>query len=315
MLSGTGVKALSIVGALAVAALVAAQQPTPAEALRAAPKQYTVKDIPDTYRALSLGTEGFNMMAMYGMASMGGQNGGPETLLYKLFNATWVDPDEFKAALEGKVPRIRALTLDLGSMIRPGAGSEIPEPVFREGWLEASHIGSWSPLNELRKEELIKTFGAGDVQNSTVDETAALSQVKQISIGVLLYSGDFDDVLPKTNSTSQTATAIAPYLKSDSLWKTKNPAGSRILYNVALSGMSMVSIESPAETLMLWEENAWADGTRAVGYTDGHAKRLNEAQWQRLWKAELSRREMMKMVAKPMYQSGPGAAVPAKKKG
>ncbi|CAN5594714.1 hypothetical protein BH11ARM2_BH11ARM2_04980 [soil metagenome] len=286
------VKTLSILGALAAVSLVWAQQPSPAEALRAAPKRYAVKDIPDSYRAVALGGDSMATFSLFGLASMGGGSGrgANEAILFRLFNATWVDPDEFQAALEGKVPRVRTLVLDLSSFAAQDGG-EVPTPYFTEGWLETGRITTWAPKNDLSKEELVKAFGSEPPPAETKDSTASLSQVKQIATATAMYASDYDDLLPKTNSTAAVAKVTAPYLKNNGLWTTTNPAGGRILYNVSLSGLSMSSFPSPAETVLLWEEHPWADGMRAVGFLDGHAKRYRESDWQKLWAREMDRRK------------------------
>ncbi|RYG33145.1 hypothetical protein EON81_18915, partial [bacterium] len=134
-------KAASVFGVFMAAALVAAQQPTPAEALRAAPKSFSVVDIPDNYRAVSFETEGGGL-GIYGLYGFGyGMSGDAnrkesDTLLFGLMTSSWVDPEEFQAALDGKLPRVRTLTLNLAGMIRNG--SDTPVPVFAETWIESS---------------------------------------------------------------------------------------------------------------------------------------------------------------------------------
>ncbi|RYG45787.1 hypothetical protein EON79_11760 [bacterium] len=304
-------RAISILGILSAAALVVAQQPTPAGALRAAPKTYSVTDLPDNYRAVTFESEGgpLGLYGLYGMGmGMSGSRGAndKDSLLFGLMSASWVDPDEFQSALEGKLPRVRTLTLDLPSMIRrSGTSGSTPDPVFIETWVEAARISRWTPHTELTKEALVKAFGAnaatGEPRGGPTD---SLSKLKQVAVGALLYAGDWDDVFPKADSTAKAAAAIMPYVKSQSVFSTNNPAGKRILFNTSLSGISSDTIERPAETLLFWEEFSWSDGKRAVAYADGHAKRLTEEEWARAWSAELRRRAATRQPAKAMKKKG-----------
>lgn len=147
-------------------------------------------------------------------------------------------------------------------------------------------ISSVTPEPEFTKDRLVQaleTSGAAIAKEpSDVDRAkraAALSNVKQIDLGLIMYGGDNDDYLPFVQSTAEIKKDIAPYLKSDSLWDTLNPK-SRFLFNMCLSGVSFTAIPDPAATPMIYESAPGADGTRVVGFVDGHAKRVSEAEWQ-----------------------------------
>ncbi|HJP83730.1 MAG TPA: hypothetical protein VJ835_09525, partial [Fimbriimonadaceae bacterium] len=61
--------------------------------------------------------------------------------------------------------------------------------------------------------------------------------------------------------------------------QSANPNGGRILLNMALAGVSTMSIEQPAETVLFYDEKVWPNGQYLVGFTDGHVKFLDEGEW------------------------------------
>lgn len=121
-----------------------------------------------------------------------------------------------------------------------------------------------------------------DRAKQSVDQAATLSNIKQLALGTLIYENDYDDLMPLAQSTAQVAKEIEPYIKTETVWKTLNPNGGRILFNTNLSAVNSSSIPDPAKTPMFFEQNAWPDGRRAVAYTDGHAKLEDQVAWQAL---------------------------------
>ena len=114
--------------------------------------------------------------------------------------------------------------------------------------------------------------------------TSALSNAKQIVVGIIMLLFDSDDRFPYVESTGALQRLLKPYLKNESLWNTLNPAGSRFLFNMALAGVKETSVPDLANTVMLYDSAAWPDGSRIVGFADGHAKRVDERTWSRLKK-------------------------------
>ncbi|MER3496235.1 MAG: hypothetical protein C4320_05190, partial [Armatimonadota bacterium] len=137
-----------------------------------------------------------------------------------------------------------------------------------------------------------------------------VSNAQSVATAICIYLADYDEVFPNAASTAQAQAAVAPYIKNQALWTTANPNGGRLLYNTYLARISMSRIEQPAETLLLWDENAWPDGGRVVAFADGKAKYLSDAQWTAAWKAELSRRTRTKVPAPRA-----GSPLPPKKLG
>lgn len=299
--------------ALALLSLASLGSPqTVADALRGNAKPILTADLPDGYRAVSLSMgEGMGGLSPYLLMGVGMGNSSDQDprskILFGLMGTTFVDPDEFAALLDGKRPRIRAYVLDLGAVMGSASrNTKVPTPVFAETWIEAGRILQWSPRPAMTKAAILEAFGRSDVPgDSPSDKSVGLSNVKQVALGIMLYCSDADDVFPFANSSAEAKRAVMPYTKSEDVWNS--PAGGRILYNTALSGVSATSIVAPAETLLVWEETTYPDGKRAVGYTDGHAMRRDESEWAEAWRAELRRRAKAK--ADAVHKAGaPGAS-------
>lgn len=110
-------------------------------------------------------------------------------------------------------------------------------------------------------------------------ETASISNLKQISLAAMMYCQDYDETLPPTKSAERLRSVLAPYLKNNEIW-TSPVTGKVYAANPWLSGKSLASIESPAETVMLFEAAPYRDGARAVAYVDGHVKKLSASAWE-----------------------------------
>lgn len=266
---------------------LAVQAQSVAETLRSGGERIAIADLPAGYRAVTIG-EAMTSSLFVRMGALGASAPGAGDLGAAL-GATWVDPDEFAALLEGRTPRIRGYAAGAVSL-RDAAIAPDPArfPALAPIWIERGQISSWTPLPRLTPAGLLESLGIFREAREASRRTAALSAVKQLSTGVLILMGDADDVFPRVNSSAEMQKRLNPYVKNDRLWTSPN--GGRILYNVALSRLSFTSLENPAATLLFWEETAWSNGTRAVAFADGHAKLLNPEAWDRAWHAELDRR-------------------------
>ena len=261
-----------------------------AEALRAPARTLGVAELPETYRAVSLGDSSATISPLLMMGMSSGEGDPQAKLLFSLMGTTFVDPDEFAELLAGKRPRIQGYALDFAATIGAASGGDkTPKPVFEETWIEAGRIVQWSPRPALTRAALLKAFPSGPgTATGASAATMALSRVKQVAVGIMLYATDNDDRYPKADSTLAARAAVLPYLKDGSLW----PLGprDRVLYNTALSGVSEVAIDQPSSTLLLWQETPDADGSRAVGFADGHGETVGADEWKTIWAREEFRR-------------------------
>ncbi len=109
----------------------------------------------------------------------------------------------------------------------------------------------------------------------------SIGNLKQMAMGVLMYTQDWNETLPTLKNAAAVKKVIAPYLKKPTVFvtpDTKKP----YLPNPTISGKKFASIAKPAETVLFYEPAQMSDGTRAVAYVDGHVRRLTEANWLKL---------------------------------
>ena len=123
--------------------------------------------------------------------------------------------------------------------------------------------------------------------------TACLSNVKQLSVGTIMYSLDHDDRLPKAAAWKA---SIMPYLKSKGVFHCPEDASGSVSYflDPRVGGKDTTSVARPAETAMIVEgtpkTTAFRHGGRAsLGYVDGHAKSVDPAAMLRARTISLSR--------------------------
>ncbi|MFM7323059.1 MAG: DUF1559 domain-containing protein [Armatimonadota bacterium] len=111
--------------------------------------------------------------------------------------------------------------------------------------------------------------------------TSSLSNLKQVGLGMMMYVQDYDEVFPPMRSEPEVRKRLMPYIKNDATFR--NPIDEKpYVYNPALSGVSLTRIHAPSDLAVVWEADPAPDGTRGVGFADGHAKRVSAAEWARI---------------------------------
>lgn len=106
--------------------------------------------------------------------------------------------------------------------------------------------------------------------------------MKQVCLASIMYMSDNDDILPYAQSTTQVKMVTYPYLKNIRAWDSFNPKGGEFRFNISAGGVNAAEVEFPAETVLFYESQAWPDGTRVVGFFDGHVKSVDAELWKRL---------------------------------
>lgn len=112
-------------------------------------------------------------------------------------------------------------------------------------------------------------------RRSDREAAIALSNVKQATIGALLYCADYDDVYPYAQSTETAKSVMYPYVKNKSIY-TSPTKGGRIIYNLNIGGVVAEEIPRLEET-PVWVEQLPKPFDPAVGYADGHASLVKQA--------------------------------------
>ncbi|HSI73665.1 MAG TPA: DUF4339 domain-containing protein [Fimbriimonas sp.] len=104
-------------------------------------------------------------------------------------------------------------------------------------------------------------------------KTASLSNLKQLSLGVIMYTTDWDDRYPlHMDSAVSLKPAIMPYIKNDMAFVSPHPKGSVYLGNPKLSAKNSAKVVDPATTILLYDSLPWQPRDVAVeAFADGHA--------------------------------------------
>ena len=122
-------------------------------------------------------------------------------------------------------------------------------------------------------------------------QTACLSNLKQISLGLLMFATDYDDVL-KFKPDKYKA-SITPYIRNADVFTCPlDPKGTvSYSFNAKLAGISMSKIAKPAETVLAYEGkngvlNFRHKGRATVAFADGHVKVIDKEMAKKLiWNA------------------------------
>lgn len=278
---------------------------------KAMPTKIVAADLPADFKAVKLTVSGSSdMSGMFGMfmpfmlmgAMMGGASSeqNPEqeqqAQMLSFLEVSWTKGDVVKMNGRDFLVTYKP-ALDLTKIM---ASKESGPPKSFDLSLTLVAMDSFTsitPMPEVTKDDLVK-FAQGLAKPPAASQQATtLSNAKQISTAMIMYASDWDDVLPYAQSTKAVQFVTYPYVKNAEVWKTLNPNGGQFQFNMALGGVSMTDVPSPAETVLYYESNEWPDGKRAVSYLDGHAKLVSAEEWAKL-KASLDLK--LKKTAKPL---------------
>jgi hypothetical protein len=102
--------------------------------------------------------------------------------------------------------------------------------------------------------------------------TQGISNIKQVATGVMIYTADFDDMLPLYSSFES---AVKVYVKNDSLFRCVQDDRESIEYNERLSAYSITAVFDPSKYPMLRDPQVWPEGQRLYAFVDASAKSLS----------------------------------------
>ena len=303
-------------------ALVVAQEISLQELVKGQYGKYAtelkVSDLPDDFSAIKISTSpnSSDPMAALGPImtfSMMGQ-AGDVSFKYKLFQCCWSNGDVIRVGpLQKNFLVTYKLDMDMSDLMPSRvaaftAGTSMPTPAAKEPRLVINLVAldsvlAVTPYPSITKKDLTTAFSKSNMAfdvpaQSDMGQSTALSNIKQISLGMIMYAGDYDDVYPYAQGTNTVRGVIAPYLKNDKLWNTGNPNGGQFVFNMGMAGTLATSIPDPANLVMFYETQPWPDGRRAVSFADGHAKWVEPKVWE-LMKTHLKPKGI-KRVGKPL---------------
>lgn len=273
-------------------------------------------DLPDGYSAVKLtvsGTPSDPLSSLWPLMALGNRRNNTDSNKYNLAQCYWTNGDTVHALNRDFLVTYK-LDLDLMSVMSQSSTNftddpskpKAAEPTLKVDLVALDSIQGAQPLPDLTRVQLMAAYGvtewaANAPGQMQARQTATLSNVRQAGLGLLMYCNDYDDYYPYVQSTKAAWYVEYPYLKTLDVFKTLNPNGGMIRFNMGISGAVSSSIPSPAETVVMYESEAWPDGRRAVGFADGHAKLVSREDW-----AEMSKHLTpagLKRAAKPLPAS------------
>ncbi len=106
------------------------------------------------------------------------------------------------------------------------------------------------------------------------------SNLKQISLGILQYTQDYDEHYPTGTTMAEWKPKLMPYLNGNEqifVCPTHTGANESYEINPALSGLELGKINSPSQTPMIYEPDSalHLDGSN-MAFADGHVKWFRE---------------------------------------
>jgi hypothetical protein len=180
--------------------------------------------------------------------------------------------------------------------------------------------------NSFGKSVLISLTLAGGVlavaqltpQQLAKESVIGVGHSHNLAFALLMYTSDYDGVLPYVSDTETIKAIIRPYVKVPTgsganrekdhreVWSTHNPAHSEFLFNTAIGGAMGSNIPRPADTVMLYESKTWQNGTRIVSFQDGHTKRVAKEDW--AVASKTLTQKFKRWAKKPLPHSSPEAS-------
>jgi hypothetical protein len=240
---------------------------------------YRLKDLPAGYLAYTIKYDLASANGLSPFAYSGGMAGNSEgALIFDLLTVSYTAGEtitnEGVEYLVAYVPNLFHVARGMGT-----GTPKIAEVPLDLTYIRKDKILSIGPRADLDAGALLTPKSPTDPVEVDPAQKRTSSNLKQVALSFLLYSGDYDDLFPATSSTTDAQEVTYPYLKNAEVWRTYNPAGGRVIFNNKIAGASTSAIPQPAETVMLYEEKVWADGRRAVAFTDGHVKFVPDSEF------------------------------------
>ena len=179
-------------------------------------------------------------------------------------------PNWLFLALIAGIPFLAAV-LSAGLIARGGKFATVGA-FFVVGAAIAAMLFAGPPVNEYFERML----------EPRIAEMRCLGNVKQLTLALLSYSEDHGGALPAAIGWRE---EVAPYIGEDADYLPKCPVtGEAYTYNSGLSGKSVKEFANRADVPLVWEEQsgnkqAPHDSGFSVGFLDGHAEQLDEAEF------------------------------------
>lgn len=110
------------------------------------------------------------------------------------------------------------------------------------------------------------------------DSASCRSNLKQYTLAILMYSQDYDEMLPPMKQSAKLQNVVLPYCKNKAIFSCPD-SGVAYLPNPAMHQVHQASIKSPATTILLRDAKPHMEAGKSVwnvAYADGHVKQVNK---------------------------------------
>ena len=132
--------------------------------------------------------------------------------------------------------------------------------------------------------------------------SACMSNLKQVSLAMLMYSQDYDETMPPNDRWPE---GLQPYLHNNQLFvcpSDESPHATGVegwplsyTFSERLDGTNLMNILRPAEEVAIFDGSVLSggredvefrhEGEAVVGFTDGHVSAIPRSDWDEHWEA------------------------------
>lgn len=250
------------------------------------PLTLKMKDLNDEWRRINVGpvaSSAGGVSAIYS-AMLGGAAGGG--VYYTKGQTVTIGGEAYLIAYHATAKATDPASLQ--QLMRGGQMPEAEKPTAQTSLaLSLLNMRLTGSFNDIRPFNFDFETTGSESALATEDEkrvqetnSASLTNLRKLGTALLTYERE-RKVLPLFDDARTAQEELVLYVSGKEVFlqpETKKPYQP----NPALSGKKRADFDKPAETVVLYEATASADGTRGVLFLDGHVERCPEAKWKRL---------------------------------
>jgi len=239
---------------------------------KTAPLSLKLKDLTGEWRRFTTGENAGGMESLMAMRAGGAPSTGPAYFTRGL--TVTLGTETFLVAY-----RQESKPFDFRQAIMHNDEEEMPHPdpltadtILQLSLLNLRNIGN---ILDVSPFDLEHEVAAGKALQDELLRNKSANQLRQITIGMLSFAQDNDEILPVMNDLQQ---AIEASNLDEKVWK--HPVtGEFYQVNTGIGGKALGDFEDPSEAVLCFEVTPWPDGKRYIAFLDGHVELMPEAEW------------------------------------
>ncbi len=144
--------------------------------------------------------------------------------------------------------------------------------IDEDGGAVHCHITGALPVLAVTASVLFPVFAKA---RSKAEDTASISNLRQLALAECMYLQDHDDKLPALKTRAD----IAKLLQIDEHALISPRTNEPYTANAVLFGKSVGVIADPATMILFYEKTPGADGSHCASFLDGHAMLIPATEW------------------------------------